>query len=64
MYKQLINVWRKELMEARVEIVDGKRRVVFTRRASGVDKMKEAVLLVMGPGYKFKDEEEQEVNKK
>lgn len=51
-------------MEARVEIVDGKRRVVFTRRASGVDKMKEAVLLVMGPGYKFKDEEEQEVNKK
>ena len=42
-------------MQVRTELICGKRRVIITREASGVDKGKEAVIRVMGPGWKFED---------
>jgi hypothetical protein len=39
-------------MEFKTKIVDGKKRVIITRGVSGVDKTKEAVLLVM-KGYEY-----------
>ncbi|WP_234121142.1 hypothetical protein [Clostridium hydrogenum] len=35
-------------LPVREEIVCGKRRIIIKRKASGVDKTKEAVLLIMG----------------
>lgn len=43
-------------MQIKTEIVDGKKRIIITRSVSGVDKVKEAMLAVMGPGYEFKAE--------
>lgn len=42
-------------MQIRKELVDGKKRIIVIKEASGVDKTKEAVLRVMGPGWKYKD---------
>jgi hypothetical protein len=41
-------------MQIRTEIVNGKRKVIITRSASGIDRTREAVLSVMGKGYKYK----------
>ncbi len=43
-------------MEIKTEITNGKKRIIITNKASGVDKTKEAVLLVMGPGWEYKDQ--------
>lgn len=40
-------------MKKRTVINDGKRRIIITARASGVDKVKDAVLVVMGPGWEY-----------
>lgn len=42
-------------MQARSEIIDGKKRIIIIRKSSGVDKTKEAVLKVMGPGWEYDD---------
>lgn len=46
------------MLEKRSEIIDGKKKIIITREASGVDKTKEAVLRVMGPGWRYKDDED------
>lgn len=38
-------------MQMRSEIVNGKRRIIITRSASGVDKGKEVVQSVFGPNF-------------
>ncbi len=35
---------------------DGKRRIIIRRSTSGVDKIKDAILAVMGPSYTFDDD--------
>lgn len=42
-------------MERRTEIVKGKTKIIITRKASGVDKVKEAVCMVMGPGWEYEN---------
>lgn len=42
-------------MQIRTELVDGKKRIIVIKEVSGVDKTKEAVLRVMGPGWKYKE---------
>jgi hypothetical protein len=43
-------------MEKRKEIVNGKNRMIITISASGVDKVKDAVKYIMGPGYEYIDD--------
>ncbi|MEW9093985.1 MAG: hypothetical protein AB2417_02785 [Clostridiaceae bacterium] len=43
-------------MQIRTELIDGKKRIIVTKEASGIDKTKEAVLKVMGPGWEYKKE--------
>lgn len=38
-------------------IVNGKKRIIIERSASGEDKVKDAILRVMGDEYEFKDKE-------
>lgn len=49
-------------MEFKTTLVNGKKRVIITRSASGVDKTKEAVLLVM-KGYEYPNDEVKEKSK-
>lgn len=42
-------------MQIRTELVSGKKRIIVIKEASGVDKTKEAVLRVMGPGWRYKE---------
>lgn len=42
---------------ARSEVVNGKKRIIFVRVATGVDKTREAVLKAMGPGWEYKKKE-------
>jgi hypothetical protein len=44
-------------------IVNGKRRIIITRSASGVSKVKEAILVVMGPGWEFPEDTQKEQRK-
>lgn len=53
-------------MQLRTEIVKGKRRIIITRTTSGVknnDAIKNAILAVMGPGYRFNEEKVQKLEK-
>lgn len=43
-------------MKIKTELVNGKKRLIITKEASGVDKTKEAVLKVMGPGWSYKED--------
>ncbi|MBU3208581.1 hypothetical protein KPL28_02890 [Clostridium algidicarnis] len=43
-------------MNIKTEIINGKKRIIITNKASGVDKTKEAVLSVMGPGWEYKNQ--------
>lgn len=42
----------------RKEIINGRQRIIINYKTSGEDKTREAVLAVMGPGWVFKDKEE------
>ncbi len=50
-------------MKAKSEIINGKRRIIITRSCSGVDKTREAVLMVMGPGYEYDNKDEKSQKK-
>lgn len=50
-------------MQVRTEKVCGKKRIIIIRRATGEDKVKEAILAVMGPGWEFGEDTKQEENK-
>lgn len=51
-------------MTIRTEITNGKKKMIITRKASGVDKSKEAVLKVMGDGFEFASSIEKQINEK
>ncbi|NWK11753.1 hypothetical protein [Clostridium cadaveris] len=38
-------------MKIREEIVNGKKRIIFVRHASGEDNVKEAIKIVLGEGF-------------
>lgn len=38
-------------MEERTELISGRTKIIIIREASGVDKVKEAIRSIMGPGY-------------
>lgn len=42
-------------MEIKTEIVNRKKKIIITRAASGEDKVREAILLVMGKGWEYKE---------
>lgn len=42
-------------MKIKYEILEGKKRMIIIRYASGIDKAKEAVLKVMGNEYEYMD---------
>lgn len=41
------------MMKVRSEIVDGKRRIIFTKVATGNDKVKEAMQVVLKDRYEL-----------
>lgn len=43
----------EKIIQIKSEIVYGGKRIFITRSASGVDKTREAVLKVMGPGWEY-----------
>lgn len=45
------------MMKIRDVVVQGKKRIIFNLKASGEDKVKDAMLVVMGPGWYFEDDE-------
>lgn len=45
------------MLKAKSEIINGRKRIIFSRQASGVDKTKEAVLKVMGGEWEYKKSE-------
>lgn len=44
-------------LPVREEILDGKKRIIFIRKASGIDKRREAALRVLGEGWTYDGEE-------
>lgn len=44
-------------------IMNGKRKMIIIRSASGEDKIKDAILLVMGPGWEFPEDTQKEQKK-
>jgi hypothetical protein len=50
-------------MEIKTILVKGKKRIIITRSVSGVDRTREAVLLVMGPGYEYIDDKKENKTK-
>lgn len=42
-------------MKVKSEIIDGKKRITIIKVSSGTDKTREAVLSVMGNGYRYED---------
>jgi hypothetical protein len=54
-------------MQLKTEIIKGKRRVIITRKAAGTennDAIKKAILVVMGPGYRFNEEKVKELERR
>jgi hypothetical protein len=47
-------------MQLRTEIVNGKRRIIIIREASGVDKLKDAIEHIM-PEYEFSKEKQKAI---
>jgi len=49
-------------LPVREEIIDGKKRIIFIREATGIDKRKEAALRVFGEGWIYDEGEDSKTN--
>lgn len=51
------------MMEEISEIVQGKKKIIIHRHASGESKVIEAMQVILGPGWHYVGDQEEEINK-
>jgi hypothetical protein len=49
-------------MEIRKEIVYGKKKMIIISSASGVDKVRDAVKYIMGPGFEHENDNKEDID--